>query len=169
MRALDSKSSFAALGVAVALALACAACATPPPDRDTVQPAAATEGDERDGLLEAHLALMRAFENGDADSLTRLLDESGGLLVFHPMKADRFDGIEQVQEGLSTMFSREGSRTWSEYHPLLQVAGDVGWITSHSTIEAPTRKESVAMRGTEVWRRRAGTWRLVHAHWSVQP
>jgi len=169
MKNLDLRSFFAALAVAVIIALGCAGCTPPAAERDAAPPSDATSEGDRAALLDAHLAFMRAMERGDVDGVSALLDDSGDLLIFHPMSADRFDGIEQVREGLRTMFGREGDRSWNEYHPLLKLDGNVGWITSHSVLEAPGKRAGIALRGTEIWRRRGGSWRLVHAHWSVQP
>jgi ketosteroid isomerase-like protein len=67
------------------------------------------------------------------------------------------------------MFERLGNASWTEVHPALFVEGDVAWLTSHVLVESPEVERKFVGRGTEIWIRRDGQWRLVHGHWSEHP
>jgi ketosteroid isomerase-like protein len=124
--------------------------------------------DER-AVVEAHRTLIAAYEAGDVYAFVSLLDPSPSLLIFHPLLESRFDTIAQVREGLGKMFEHLGGASWTDAHALVTVWGDVAWVTSHMAVEAPGLSRPFIGRGTEIWVRDAGSWRLTHAHWSADP
>jgi ketosteroid isomerase-like protein len=153
----------------VAVLAAVAACQSPPPP--TPSPARETHDPlvDRADVVEAHETLLAAMEKGDAQAVTALLDTAHDVLVFHPETADRFDGPEAIAEGIATMLAKHGPVDVTEVHLQAWVDGDVAWLTSHVLLESPELPQAFAGRGTEVWRRTEGGWRLAHAHWSKQP
>lgn len=124
---------------------------------------------DRQAVLDAHQALVEAYQKGDADAFVLMLDKSDDLLIYHPRIEDRWQGIDDVQANLAPMFARLGKATWLDVHLDLEIEGDVGWITSHVVIESPNVDVPFTGRGTEIWIRRADSWRLVHGHWSPNP
>lgn len=164
--------------VSVVLALAClgaASCAAPqsPPDPAVGPGAGASEtvdsqGSEGDAqaVMEAHQALVDAYERGDVDAYVNLLSPSPELLIYHPFVEDRFDDIDEIRQKLGRMFGKISERTWTDAHPSVVVNGDVGWVASHVLIKSPDLDSAFVGRGTEIWIRTPAGWRLVHAHWS---
>ena len=155
----------------VLLALATVACQGPTPTvNDTGDPGPArSEPAAEEAVIEAHEALVRAYETGDTDAFLSLLWPSADLMIFHPLVEDRFDGIEEARSEVGRMFGRLGGASWIEVHPALFVEGDVAWFTSHVLVEAPGVDHKFVGRGTEVWVRRDGIWLLAHGHWSEHP
>lgn len=155
------------LGVlAAGLCLAVFACAgTESPGEEAAQ-ATQPEGPDEMGLIAAHKGLIEAMETGDVAALTALLDPSPDLMIFHPFIQNRFNGIGEVDQGLSRMFGELGTVSWTEAHGKIGMEGNVAWITSHVLIKSSALPQPFVGRGTEVWVHGPGGWRLKHAHWS---
>ena len=155
--------------IALTALLAFGGCAAPS-TTDEATPAATDEpvaiADES-ALIAAHKELIQAFENGEAETIGRLLDPTRKLLIFHPFLENRFDGIEDATAGLSRMTARMTNVDWTEVHPAVLLDGDVGWITSQVLIKADSMEQPFVGRGTEIWLHYEDGWRLVHGHWSV--
>jgi ketosteroid isomerase-like protein len=120
-------------------------------------------------VLEAHRALILAYETSDHGAFLDLLLPSEDLLIFHPTLEDRFEGIEEAREEVGRMFGRYDELTWTEAHPELIVRGEVAWVTSHVLVESPDLEHPFVGRASEVWVRHNDEWRLAHGHWSQQP
>jgi ketosteroid isomerase-like protein len=151
-----------ALLLTVLLALACSQQPGEPPSNR-----AAVTATDHQALFDAHGELIRAYERADADAFAALLDTSSELLIFHPRLQSRFGGVTAARENLGLMFSRLNETAWTEAHPALVVKGDVAWLTYNVIIESPRLDPPFVGRGTEVWVRSRGNWRLAHGHWSA--
>ncbi len=154
-----------ALLACAALTVACAPAQQPPP-------AAAAERDvaaDEQAVLEAHRKLIEAYQEGSIDGFSWLLTSSPDLVIFHPLERARFIGKEAAREGLLEMFGHLREAEWTEAHTALTLQGDVAWLTSEVLIESPSLRAPFLGRGTEIWVREDGGWRLVHGHWSPTP
>jgi ketosteroid isomerase-like protein len=137
--------------------------------RGSAEPTPDDDGSDMQAVIDAHRRLVRAYESRSVDDFVGLLDPGSELLIFHPRLESRFNGIDEVRQNLGRMFERQGRATWTEAHPTVSVFGDVAWLTTHVAIEAPGMDAPFIGRGTEVWVRASGAWRLTHAHWSSNP
>jgi ketosteroid isomerase-like protein len=117
-------------------------------------------------VIAAHRNLIRAFQEGDVDAAVGLLEHTESLLIFHPYLENRFDGYEEAREGLTRMMQRFPELEWTEVHQALDMEGNVAWLTSQILVKAPGLEPPFVGRGTEIWVRRHGQWRLAHGHWS---
>ena len=129
----------------------------------------ALEVDDRDSVIASHIALVKAWESGNVDAFVALLDPSPDLLIFHPVRADRFETIAAIRDALPVMFDKLGKAAWTEAHPYIVVNGNVAWLTEHFVIESANLETPFVGRATEIWVRTGDTWRLSHAHWSQRP
>jgi ketosteroid isomerase-like protein len=150
----------------LALCLVAFACGGAESPGDAAASTAEPEDPDDMGLISAHKALISAMEAGDVVALTALLDPSHDLLVFHPFIENRFNGIGEVDQGLSQMFGELGTVSWTEAHGKIGMEGNVGWVTSHVLIKSPALPNPFVGRGTEIWVHGPGGWRLKHGHWS---
>jgi ketosteroid isomerase-like protein len=153
------------LAMAVCVAVASSGCSA---SSSLFGRASADSGDEA-AVVAAHEALIAAYEAGDVDAFVALLDPTPDLLIYHPRLVHRYAGIDQVTGSLPRMFKRLQGASWLDAHASVNVDGSVAWLNSHVLIEAPGLDEPFAGRGTEVWVKRSGGWRLAHGHWSVNP
>jgi ketosteroid isomerase-like protein len=156
--------------VAVSLVIACLSCQAPaePEGGRSGRPSEVSMVARSDegAVIAAHRDLVRAFQDGDAESALGLLVPNDSLLIFHPFLENRFDGYEETREGLSRMTGRVTELEWTEVHQTVDVEGNVAWLTSQILIKAPGLEPPFIGRGTEIWVRLHGKWRLTHAHWS---
>lgn len=164
--------------VLILLACACiaaASCAAPESPADTdaepaTQAVAAVEAQDSEAdaqaVIEAHQALVAAYQAGDIEAYIDLLAPTQELLIFHPFVEDRFDDVDEIRRHLGRMFGRFSERAWTDVHPGVVVNGDVAWLTSHVLIKSPDLEAAFVGRGTEIWLRTPAGWRLVHGHWS---
>jgi len=150
----------------VSLCVAVMACTPAGPPGEETDRAAEPAGPDDIGLIAAHKALIGAMEAGDVAAFTALLDPSPDLLIFHPFLENRFNGIGEVDQGLSRMFEELGALSWTEAHGRIDLEGNVGWITAHVLIKSASFPNAFVGRGTEIWVHGPGGWRLKHAHWS---
>jgi ketosteroid isomerase-like protein len=152
------------------LAAGCLSC-EPPSDPEVDRSAEPSEvsmvaRSDEGAVIAAHRALIQAFEEGDAETVMGLVDPRDSLLVFHPFLENRFDGYEEAREGLARMMARVPQLEWTEVHQALALEGNVAWLTSQILVKAPGLEPPFVGRGTEIWVRRHGEWRLAHGHWS---
>lgn len=143
--------------------VACGSKTAPVPSRSNVAP------DVQQALLNAHAALIEAFQSASPERFIALLDDSPDLLIFHPLMSQRLDSINVIRAELPRMFARLGPATWTDVHPMVLQVGDVAWIADYILLDAPGLKSPFRGRGTEIWVQRTGSWRLIHAHWSEEP
>lgn len=151
----------------VALLLGSLACS--PGGEDGAVPAEPDPEQVMQDVLAAHEAFVSAYENADVDAMVSLLDAAEPTMVFHPLLENRYDGIEEIRQGLAMMFGTIGDPAWTEAHPKVRVTGDAAWLTYHVIIESQSMENAFVGRGTEIWVRTDDGFRLAHAHWSTHP
>lgn len=153
------------VAVWVALTVACAPAPEPPATATATRDVAADE----QAVLEAHRKLIESYQEGSIDGFSWLLSSDPDLVIFHPRTHSRFNGKDEVRQGLLEMFGKLQDAEWTEAHTALSIEGDVAWLTSDVLVESPSLSEPFLGRGTEIWVREDGGWRLVHGHWSPTP
>lgn len=122
--------------------------------------------DQRD-VRAAHHRLMNAYGSMDAGEILNLLADAESVHLFHPRGNLDFEGKDTIKWGLQRMWERVGPAAWlDEAHNRVVVEGNVAWHTYYMSMRWEERDESIDARGTEIWVRRDGGWRLMHAHWS---
>lgn len=163
----DTKRTRRALIMFLVASMALLAGNCAPGPRET--PGTTDPVQDRQAILDAHQAMVEAYQTGDTEGFLLLMEKSEDLLLYHPRVDDRWQGIEAVRRSLPMMFSRLGKSTWLDVHLAVSLNGDVGWLTSHIVIESPNFETPFTGRGTEVWVRHGDNWRLAHGHWSANP
>jgi len=154
----------------VALVVACLSCQAPadPDGSRSGEPSGVSMVARSDegAVIAAHRELIRAFQEGDTESALGWLVPNESLSIFHPFLENRFDGYEEAREGLARMLDRIEEMEWTEVHQTVDLDGNVAWLTSQILIRTPSLEPPFIGRGTEIWVRLHGKWRLSHAHWS---
>jgi ketosteroid isomerase-like protein len=156
--------------VVCTLVLACLSCQAPPEPElsrsgEPSEVSMVARSDEG-AVIAAHREWIRAFQDGDVDAALALLVPNDRLLIFHPYLENRFGGHEETREGLTRMMGRLKDLEWTEVHQTLDMQGNVAWFTSQILIKASGLEPPFVGRGTEIWIRHKGDWRLSHGHWS---
>jgi len=90
------------------------------------------------------------------------------ITYFHNVPAlARMDGIEAFRGFLSALKGKIPAHNYEIVDPKVQVYGDVGVYTLHYHAFLPDGEILARGRGTVVFRRTDGGWKMVHVHWSV--
>jgi len=150
----------------IVLATSLFGCQPPAPPAEPGEAVPLDEDRDRAAVVEAHRALVAAYEAGDVDAFVDLLDTSGELLIYHPAVDSRFDGVEDVRRSMGRMFEKMAGATWTDHHALVTTHGDAAWLTAQVLIELPEAEPFIG-RATEIFVRTPEGWKLAHAHWSA--
>jgi ketosteroid isomerase-like protein len=112
----------------------------------------------------------RAYAARDVDRVMDMYENSPTVSVFDPGPPDEYCGYSAVTETIGNFIS--GAETMElTYHGDRAVAsGDLG--TAWSLVRIRTRLKNgtdvdVICRQTNIWRRIAGVWKVIHEHNSV--
>ena len=130
---------------------------------------AATADEAR--VLELHDGFVAANQAIDVEWLrAHVAPDADALVWFNLNKSDYIgaDHICRLWEFLREVAGGAEQHVES-IEPHVHVVGDVAWVDSHITIRAdfgPMGRIEQASRATEIWRRTAGDWRMVHFHCS---
>lgn len=115
----------------------------------------------------------RAVNTVDLDLLGEIWSHSADVSFIYPLGEERgFDAIERnvFEKVMGGEFS---VRNLQMDDVAVHVYGDAAWSEFHWVFQATMRKtgEPVTTRGveTQIYRREAGKWRIVHVHYSEEP
>jgi ketosteroid isomerase-like protein len=112
----------------------------------------------------------QAVDTVDLGLLSRIWSHSGDVSFIYPLGEERgFNAIEQhvFQDVMGGMFS---ARALEMRDATVHVNGKSAWSEFHWTFHATIRKDGSAVTThgveTQIYRKEAGTWRLIHVHYS---
>ena len=129
-------------------------------------------GSERDVAAIHHLIeqYAKAVDTVDLNLVSQVWSHSPEVSFIYPLGEEHgFDAIEQhiFQNVMGGMFS---ARDLEPRNVEIHVIGNAGWSEFHWTFHATMRKDGSAITThgveTQVYRKEAGKWRLVHVHYS---
>ena len=113
---------------------------------------------------------MKAVDTVDLNLLSQIWSRSSESSFIYPLGEEHgFDAIEQhvFQDVMGGMFSARDLQTQGV---TVHVNGKAAWSEFHWIFHARMRKDgsAVTTRGveTQIYRKEAGRWRLVHVHYS---
>lgn len=127
-----------------------------------------TQLESFDDFMQKRVAAARAYVNGDAAPLDAIVASSGEASFFPPN-----GGSEQGAKQVSARYDRDAKSFGQGNETNLEVlqsasAGDVAFWTGFqtATVKMGGAREAVPMklRITELFRREAGAWKMVHRH-----
>jgi ketosteroid isomerase-like protein len=79
----------------------------------------------------------------------------------------RVDGIEAVRDYLASLEGEIPPHEYELLDPKVQIYGDTGVLTMRYQATMADGQPGPPWKATSVYRRTAGEWRMVHAHWSL--
>jgi ketosteroid isomerase-like protein len=129
-------------------------------------------GSERDVAAIHHLIeqYAKAVDTVDLNLVSQVWSHSPEVSFIYPLGEEHgFDAIEQhiFQNVMGGMFS---ARDLEPRNVEIHVIGNAGWSEFHWTFHATMRKDGSAITThgveTQVYRKEAGKWGLVHVHYS---
>ena len=91
------------------------------------------------------------------------------VVYFDPFQPRRLNGISELRALYESIRGQVQIKSFELIDPLVQVVGDVAVLTFNYVAEG-TNEATSRWNCTEVYRREAGTWRIIQTHWSfTQP
>jgi ketosteroid isomerase-like protein len=131
--------------------------------------AALLSGDANE-ILALEKAAMNRWRQGDPDGFLAL--STPQVTYFDPILPGRLTGIASLTEFYNGMRGQGGGASAVEYvDPRVDVVGDAALLTYRYLWAGLDSDGTVTARSawncSEVYRRQAGQWRIVHTHWSI--
>ena len=128
-----------------------------------------TEDEVRKASEQFYAALNRML-NGNAAPLADIWSHSGAVTTMHPI-GGRQVGWDEVREAWQqvAMLASEGQGRLDDQ--IIQVAGDVAYElgTERGQVKLAGQQVTIEHRVTNIYRREAGGWKVVHHHTDVSP
>ena len=128
-----------------------------------------TEDEVRKASEEFYAALNRMI-NGDASPLADIWSHSAAVTTMHPI-GGREVGWDKVRESWEQVaqLASEGQVELSDQ--IIQVVGDMAYElgVEQGQAELGGQQVTIEHRATNIYRREAGEWKIVHHHTDVSP
>ena len=151
------------LVVVTAAALTAGAAAWHTPRRSSPVSAASVA----DTIIALERAALDRWGRGDPQGYIDTF--ASDITYFDPFTERRIDGIEAMKAMLAPFAGKIKIDRYEMLNPRVQQRGDVAVLsfnlTSH-TRNPDGSSRLVRWNSTEVYRRTAGKWRIIHNHWS---
>lgn len=134
---------------------------------------ASTDDEDIERLRVLHRDFVAANAVSDPGFLAEYTAPGPDALTWFNLNGSNYLGvahITQLWEAIRSAFAGGQARVTSS-DERITVVGDVGWVEFQMHYAADFGelggKVAEAARGTEIWRRLDGDWRLVHGHFST--
>ncbi len=125
-----------------------------------------THGDPESAILAQERRALDRWAQGhplgyvdiDADDVT----------YFDDIAAQRrIDGIAALRDYFASLEGKIPAHRYELVDPKVQIYGDTGILTLRYEPSTTDGEPLTPWKATSVYRRTAGEWRIVHAHWSM--
>jgi ketosteroid isomerase-like protein len=113
---------------------------------------------------------LNRMANGNAGPMEEIWSHSAEVTTMHPI-GGREVGWEQVKGPWKQVASMASNGEVKLRDQLVRVAGDMAYEvgTEHGSMTLAGTKVAIEHRVTNVYRRDAGAWRIVHHHTDLSP
>ena len=113
---------------------------------------------------------LNRMGNGQADALSGSWSHGAGVTALHPI-GGRQVGWEAVQASFDGVAKLASDATIALEDQLIQVAGDMAYEVGieQGSFKMAGHPVSLRHRVTNIYRREAGAWKLVHHHTDISP
>jgi ketosteroid isomerase-like protein len=131
-----------------------------------------TPDQDKDALLRLHREFLEANEPLDSGYLRTMCVEGADELVWFNLNQSNYYGLDhiaQLWDMLRAILAGQRGEISELRDERVEVEGDMALITYHLRYKGDfgnLGSFNTGARGTEVWRRRDGDWKLLHGHWS---
>lgn len=122
--------------------------------------------DIKDLILSLEQQQVEAFNKGDVDEILSFFNTD--IVGFSSTKHDRFAGLEGLRGTFEYYLQKTTKLEYSISDPSVQVLGDTAILSFYWLVVmtfGKTRRE-VQGRGSHVYRKENGDWKIVHEHFS---
>ena len=128
-----------------------------------------TEDEIRKASGQFYAGLNR-MANGEAGALSDIWSHGAGVTTMHPI-GGRQVGWDEVQGSFDGVAKVSSDGNIGLKDQLIQVAGDMAYELGieHGQFKMAGNQVSLEHRVTNIYRREAGAWKLVHHHADTSP
>jgi ketosteroid isomerase-like protein len=128
-----------------------------------------TEDEVRKASEQFYAALNRML-NGNAAPLADIWSHSAAVTTMHPI-GGREVGWDKVREAWEQVAQLASGGQTKLDDQIMQVAGDVAYElgTERGQVRLAGQQVAIEHRVTNIYRREAGGWKVVHHHTDVSP
>lgn len=113
-------------------------------------------------ILELERAALIRWGQGDPQGFLEI--SAPDLSYFDPFTERRLDGIAALRSLYEPLRGKIKIDRFDIIEPQVQVAGDVAVLTFR--FESHGSEGSIHWNTTEVYRKDAGGWKIIHTHWA---
>lgn len=117
---------------------------------------------DADIILAIERAAFERWAQGDVDGFLEASDPE--VTYFDPFVERRLDGLSALEALYSRMRGKFCVDAWEILDPQIVVFGDMAVLTFNFT--GTSEGKTTLWNTTEVYRRKTGSWRILHTHWS---
>ena len=119
---------------------------------------------------EQNYAAMNRMLNGDAAPLADIWSHSTAVSTMHPI-GSRQVGWEQVRESFEQVAQIASNGQVKLRDQIVHVAGDVAYElgVEHGQVKIAGQQVTIEHRVTNIYRREAEGWKIVHHHTDLSP
>jgi len=128
-----------------------------------------TEDEVRKASQQFYAGVNRMV-NGDAGPLADIWSHSAAVTTMHPI-GGREVGWDKVRQSWEQVAQLASDGRVNLKDQLIQVAGDVAYElgVEHGQAKLAGQQVTLEHRVTNIYRREAGAWKIVHHHTDVSP
>ncbi len=129
-----------------------------------------TAEDEVRSASEQFYAALNRLLNGDAGPMAEICSNTTDVTTMHPI-GGRQVGWDQVRESWEQVAKIASDGQVKLGDQLIHVAGNVAYElgTEHGVVTLAGHTVQAEIRVTNIYRREAGAWKIVHHHTDVSP
>ena len=130
-------------------------------------PRLAAAASAADTIIALERAALDRWGRGDPHGYIETFASDGNY--FDPFTETRIDGIDAMNARLEPLVGKIKIDRYDMLNPRVQQSRDIAVLSfnlashTHNADGSPT---TVRWNSTEVYRRTAGTWKIIHSHWS---
>ena len=118
-------------------------------------------------IIDMERAALERWGKGDPSGFLEI--SADDVVYFDPFQARRLNGIGELRALYESIRGQVSIARFDLIDPRVQATGDMAVLTFNYVAEG-TNEVTSRWNCTEVYRRQAGTWRIIQTHWSfTQP
>ncbi|MFQ5704988.1 MAG: YybH family protein [Gemmatimonadales bacterium] len=116
-------------------------------------------------IIAQERAVLQRWHAGDP--LGHIAHHADDATYFDPATPSRVDGIGALRDYLTPLEGKVNVPRFEIEHPHVQLHGAVGVLTFNLNAYSGEGELAFRWNSTEVYRRTAGQWKVIHSHWSM--
>lgn len=114
-------------------------------------------------ILAMERAALDRWGSGDPDGFLEIVDVD--VTYFDPYQPSRIDGLSALRQYYAGLRGKIRIDSYEIVEPRVQVYGETAVLTFR--FHSRGSESEMHWNATEVYRRGADGWRIVHSHWSL--